>query len=345
MPDYNPNVSTHSYDAIIIGGGIIGLSLALELRRTLSNVLVIDKGAPGRESSYAAAGMLNACDVESPPELAELARRSAQQFPAYIDGIASSADTRIDFNRGRALILGARDSGTNTIHGVESSRAAHFVDEDWVDPRTLVSALLECLLERGVHFIRGDAVVGVEQTNGRLKGVSTTRCAYGSRLVFNCAGAWAGEVAGVAIPSRPVKGQMISLAGSAIDYVVRSNSPDIYMLPRRVGLVAVGATVEEAGFNKSVSVDTAMRLHRAAAELVPALANARMHESWSGLRPAAPDGLPILSDSPLRGYFVAGCHYRNGILLAPITAQVMTDWALNERLDPLLVPFSLARFG
>ena len=116
------------------------------------------------------------------------------------------------------------------------------------------------------------------------------------------------------------------------------------MLPRKGGLVAVGATVEEAGFDKTASPETAKALQAAAAQIVPALAKARIHETWAGLRPASPDDLPVIGATATRGYFVAGGHYRNGILLAPATARGVAQLVTGEACAFDLTPFSPRRF-
>jgi glycine oxidase len=139
---------------------------------------------------------------------------------------------------------------------------------------------------------------------------------------------------------------MISLlpANGTIMHVVRANDPDIYLLPRLGGLIAVGATVEEAGFDKRVDPDVAKKLQSAAAAIIPSLADAKIHESWAGLRPGTPDDLPIIGQTEMPGYFVATGHYRNGILLAPVTAKVISELIVSGRSTLDLTPFSPLRF-
>jgi glycine oxidase len=349
-------VPAPSFDALIIGGGIIGISVALELRRTLSRVAIIDRSQPGREASYAAAGMLNAIDVTGPPELAALAKFSAELYPAFVDDLRSSTDVAIDFQRGTALAIGADEGGERIsledamriepLLAVTEGAGVSRVAEDWVDPRTLMRAAVDGAKHRDVHFVTGSEVTQIDAANNRVTGVQTGRASYSADVVINCAGAWSGAIAGARTKSRPVKGQMVSLlpAGEPIRNVIRAKDPDVYMLPRQGGLVAVGATVEEAGFDKTVSPATAKALQAAAAQIVPALAQARIHETWAGLRPASPDNLPVIGATSMRGYFVAGGHYRNGILLAPATAHVLAPLITGERCAFDLAPFSPQRF-
>jgi len=347
-------VLARNYDAIIVGGGIIGLSIALELRRTLEQVLILDKGEPGREASYAAAGMLNAIDVRSPSELVTLAHESSRLFPAFVDDVRAASTSRIDFQRVGAVVVG-KATGTPLREEevaerepllAAAGRSVTFVEEDFVDPRTLLKAMLEAARHHDVHLASGTEVIGLELEDTGVCGVRTTRTGYSAPVVINCAGAWGSIFPDTSVPVRPVKGQMISLLPTqgTINHVVRAGEPDIYMLPRHGGLIAVGATVEEAGFDKTVDPETAMRLQSAAASLIPSLADAKIHECWAGLRPGTPDDLPIIGATSIAGYFVATGHYRNGILLAPVTAKAISELVVNGYSPFDLTPFSPLRF-
>jgi glycine oxidase len=214
-----------------------------------------------------------------------------------------------------------------------------------VDPRALTTAAVKAARNRGVDFSSGDEVTVVETEHGRAIGVKTVKTVFAARDVVNCAGAWAGAIGPYALPTRPVKGQMLCLvmpSRTLIKHVIRS--PKAYLIPRSDGRLLVGATVEEAGFDKRTDRDTIQRFHKAALELVPKLADARILEDWAGLRPGTPDGLPMLGPTPIPNYYVASGHFRDGILLAPITAQVMAD--VLEGRDPgfRLAPFAPSRF-
>jgi glycine oxidase len=299
--------------------------------------------------------MLNAIDVTEPPQLTALAKFSAELYPAYIDDIRSSTSLPIDFQRGTALSIGEKAYGERLsdeeIQRIEPALASggqpvHSITEDWVDPRTLMAAAIDCAKHRDVHFVTGSAVTEIVFSDDTISAVKTKRSEYTTGMVINCAGAWSGSMAGAHTQARPVKGQMVSLlsVGESISHVIRAKDPDIYMLPRKGGLVAVGATVEEAGFDKTASAETAKRLHFAAAKIVPSLAQARIHETWAGLRPASPDDLPVIGPTSLRGYFIAGGHYRNGILLAPATAHVLAQLVAGDECTVDLAPFSPRRF-
>jgi glycine oxidase len=182
--------------------------------------------------------------------------------------------------------------------------------------------------------------------HGLASGVATTKTSYSAAKVVNCAGAWAGTIAPHEFPTRPVKGQMVCFVMARRDllqHVVRS--PEIYLIPRSDGRLLAGATVEEAGFDKCTVPDTIQSLERAATRMLPELKEARILEAWAGLRPGTPDALPILGSTPTPGYFVATGHFRDGILLAPITARVMAQIVSGENPQENLQSFSAARFA
>jgi glycine/D-amino acid oxidase-like deaminating enzyme len=132
------------------------------------------------------------------------------------------------------------------------------------------------------------------------------------------------------------------VGGPALQHVIRAD--EVYLVPRSDGRIVIGSTLEDAGFNKRTDVNTIQRLLHAARELMPAFANSKVHEDWAGLRPGTPDNLPILGATSTPGYFLATGHYRDGILLAPVTAQVITELILGKPLSHELAAFSPMRF-
>ena len=224
-------------------------------------------------------------------------------------------------------------------------RPAFYLKERSVDPRALSSAAWKAAKRRGVDFSSGDEVTALSVIEGRAAGVKTTKTGFHAAKVVNCAGAWSGQIAPHAFPTRPVKGQMLCLlmpSHARLKHVIRS--PEAYLIPRSDGRLLVGATVEEAGFDKRTDLATIQRFHRAALELVPELRDGKILESWAGLRPGTPDGLPILGATPTPGYYVATGHFRDGILLAPITAEVMAAAIEGRTPEYDLTPFSTSRF-
>lgn len=352
--------NVRTWDVIIIGGGIIGLSLARELRKQNLKVLIVERGEPGRESSYAAAGMLVDDKAETPPVLQALATASAQMYPEFVHELEDESGINPDLRdygtlffpssaalNGADSALGWSNSLPAPLSELEPALAhdcghAVYLKERSVDPRALTSAALKAARHREVDISSGTCVTEIVLSGGHVTGVHTDKTTYSAPVVVNCAGAWAGQLSPFHFPTRPVKGQMLSIVGGpALRHVIRG---DIYLVPRSDGRILVGASVEEAGYDKRTDVDTIKRMHQSALRMVPALAQGRILESWAGLRPGTPDNLPILGATEAPGYFVATGHFRDGILLAPVTAHVMTQLITGVQLDHDLLSFRLNRF-
>lgn len=327
------------FDAIVVGGGIIGLSLAVELRKSLSEVMVLDRAEAGGEASSAGAGMLAASEVEGPDALCALAHLSAEMYPAFVQQLESATGLKVDFNQNGAICLAADPQQVHAAMSeqqlaelepalIGTSLYAGFSSEAFVEPRSLLTALVAYAKHADVHIHHGSEVTSMNIEGDTVTGVTTSKTAYAAKIVVNCAGAWAGSISPLKIPTRPVKGHMLALIPqreSMIEHVIRQRDADVYLVPRADGRIAVGSTVEEAGFNKQVDPATILRLHQSAADLIPALGEARIHESWTGLRPGTPDGFPMMGKTSIKNYFVSTGHYRNGILLAPASAVAMSN--------------------
>jgi glycine oxidase len=350
-----------NWDVIVIGGGIIGLSLSIELRKRGAAVLVAERGEPGREASHAAGGMLVDCLLETPPVLQPLATASARMYPEFARELEVESGMKVDLrDQGTILFPSAEHSSSPSLQLAvlpaplaefepalaDFNRPAFYLRERSVDPRALTVATLQTAKRRGVDISSGEEVTAITVSSGRVAGVTTTKTSFHAPRVVNCAGAWSGQIAPYAFPARPVKGQMLCLASPSrnlFKHVIRA--PEVYLIPRNDGRILVGTTVEEAGFDKRTDVETIQRLHRAAVVMVPELRDAKILEDWAGLRPGTPDALPILGATVTPGYYVATGHFRDGILLAPITAQVMADVITGTNCPYDLRPFSPARFS
>jgi glycine oxidase len=353
MRQYNQSVSTRSYDAVVVGGGVIGLSLALRLRRELRKVVVLEVGRSG-QASYAAAGMLNADDCTEPKQLRALARESAALYPAFVEEFQSASGAKVDFQRSGALVVGGEigeSIAPDKVRTFEPSLSpqmagVRFVQEDFVEPRSLLAALIKAAQAIGVDVVSQEAR-GISREREVCTGIVGDKQSYSAGLVVNCAGAWAEDIAGIPIPSRPIKGQMLSMRHSNLhlEHVLRWPEQDVYMLPRATGIIAIGATVEDVGFDTHVDTLAIADLRSKAEQLIPALAQADVVETWAGLRPGTPDKLPIMGETHIRNYFVSTGHYRSGILLAPASAVAMSELILNGRTSFDLQPFSPRRFA
>lgn len=225
-------------------------------------------------------------------------------------------------------------------------RAFYLAEEGAVDNRKLVKSLSEAVARAKVSILENVEVRNV-QTDDFGATVRTSGETFNCGKVLMCAGAWSGHIptplAQMLLHVQPVGGQMISLK-YALNTIIYSCN--VYLVPRRDGRLLVGATVEAPGFRHQVrrnaTVAGTLQLLQAACELLPDMKGAPMLDSWAGLRPATPDGLPILGSTPMKNLFVATGHFRNGILLAPITAQLMADCILDGKTPPR--EFSLERF-
>lgn len=350
-----------TWDVIIIGGGIIGLTLSRELRKHGASVLVVERGEPGREASYAAGGMLAGGSQESPPLLQPFATVSAEMYPEFVHELEDESGWNVDLRSNGSLLFPAPGHAADQIFGATplpaplaelepalppGGRTALFLRERSVCPRALTQAALKAAKHRGVDISSGTAVLSVDLSAGRVIGVTTDKTPYHAAKVVNCAGAWAGHIPPYPFPTRPVKGQMVCFAmprRELVRHVIRS--PEIYLIPRTDGRLLAGATVENAGFDKRTVPETIQRLRRAAIAMLPALEEARVLEDWAGLRPGTPDNLPILGETPTPGYYVATGHFRDGILLAPATARAMAQVIAGRNREYNLTPFSVERFA
>lgn len=350
----------NSWDAIIAGAGIIGVATALELRERGAEVLLLDRGEPGREASSAAAGMLCGVDPETPPLLRDMARACARVYPGFVAKLENASGIRVDLRRQGTIALDpeAGDAALpeefralklEEVHRSEPGlqtcgRAAFFIQEDCVDPDLLMQALVRTAELRGVEIRRGVAMQEMRAVPGRSEGgqveVATSAGPLVARAAVNCCGAWSGT------PVAPRKGHMLYVQpqrAGLLQHVVRA--PDSYIVPRSSGKILLGTTVEDAGFDKSVVPATIQKLHTAAARYFPELASAPVTATWSGLRPGSPDDLPLIGETETPGVFVASGHFRNGILLAPLTAEIVANLVMGKPPGMDISAFSPQRFA
>ena len=341
----------NSPDVIIGGAGIIGVSIALELHRRGARVLLLDRGEPGCEASSAAAGMLSAADPETPGKLRALVRESASRFPEFFRKIEEASGSKTDFRRRGTIALEQhlpappeyRQLSADELRELEPSLkdagcVAFFVQEDSVDPALLMRAALRAAENIGIE-LRSNVEAREMRSRAAQVEVITSDESFVAKAAVNCQGAWSGA------PVKPRKGQMLYLQperSGILEHVVRA--PDAYIVPRSTGKILVGATVEDTGFEKSVQPETIRALHQAACKYIPGLASAQISASWAGLRPGSPDDLPLLGRTNQPGVFIASGHFRNGILLAPVTALIIADLIAGKAPTIDISAFSPARF-
>jgi len=359
-----------SYDVIVIGGGIIGLALAWRLSCNSTQVLLIERREPGQEASHAGGGMIANLDPVLPAELLELAQRSAEIYPDFVRDLTAESHQPIDLRDNGVIAFEqhpiAESEGIRAITSEEALRLeprlalppdpAYTMRERAVDPRDLVSALLIAVRQRGAEIVSSESVQRILVEHNHATGVATDHALYVAPKVVNCAGAWASQIAGATLPTMPVKGHMVALVfpeelamtpelreeQRVLRHVLRSRW--CYIIPRSNGRYVVGSTVEPGGFDKSLNTYRVKRLQDAAARLIPQFAEAKIAEAWTGLRPGTTDNLPLLGETHVAGYFAACGHYRDGILLTPVTAELMCALVLGGKSSPLLDGFSPQRF-
>jgi glycine oxidase len=359
----------HRPDICIAGAGIIGLSLALELHRRGATVAVLDQGPPLAQASTAAAGMLAAHDPDNPPQIHDLAELSLSLYPVYLEQIRSLSGIHVLFQTGSTLqalpshappwpVELAAETLTQLLPNLDPG-AHRFVllKEQSLDPRDLAEALLAAIRTTTIDLRPHTPVRIVRSVQGSVE-VHSPADTFQASTFVDCTGAWA--ISSPALPHlrvRPKKGQMLAVAlpqSLPLHLVLRT--PNVYIVPRTLGQstdqspdqslprAVIGSTIEDAGFDKTVHPADIASLRRLAADLLPDLADAHILESWAGLRPATSDGLPLLGPIPDRpNQFLATGHYRNGILLAPATAQVMAQLISGESPSIDLSLFSATR--
>ena len=365
-----------TFDAIIVGGGIIGGSLAFELATRKLSVLIIDRQIPGKEASWAAAGML-APEPESADDIhvLPLARMSLASYPRFVEAIEEASGLTAQFRSDGTLRLyfgldgeserdraaaSHRQAGLSTesvsiaqAREIEPSIATSATAATWlpyecsIDPRALTHAVLTAAEHKGVELRHGTAVNEILIGDGRCDGVVAGGETFRSRHVIIAAGCFSAGVDGMSryAPTCPVRGQIVALQPSKYSpkRVLRAHNG--YVVPRNDGRVIAGSTSENAGFEKQVTAEGIEQILRAATELAPSLASAVIVDAWSGLRPDTPDHLPILGPTDIEGLWIATGHYRNGILLAPGTARVMREWIVGGKPSLALERFSPLRFS
>ncbi|MDX6485150.1 MAG: glycine oxidase, partial [Gaiellaceae bacterium] len=334
--------SMERYDAAIVGGGVIGLAAAWRAQQRGLRVCVVERGEAGCGATHAAAGVL-APDPETPGFTA-LARRSSALWPDFARELGDVGYTRcgslvLDFDgtlpRDATWLDGAACRALEPGIAADCVGGLLLSDDAQVDPRRVVAALAARL---------GDAL----RTNTDVVELSpdALELADGSRVeaerVVLAAGAWASRRLARRLAVRPVKGQTLRLRGPLpATRIIRSEH--VYVVPRASGETVLGATVEEAGYDESVTEEATELLLRQAIRAVPAVAELEVVEAVASLRPGTPDDGPLIGE--WEGLIVAGGHFRNGILLAPITAEAIAALLSGETPPPETVPFDPQRFG
>jgi len=363
------------FDVVIAGGGVIGGAIALELARAGLRVALFDRQQPGQEASWASAGILSPAP-ENPGvvSMVPLGKASMSLYPEFVAQVEEISGTSVGYRpKGTLEALFSHDTKAelSTIialhHGLglkaeplrpedarelepslseEVEAAVLRPEEASVDNRALTAAILKAAQRCGAEIFSGDGAKAIWREGNRCAGLvlQTEKVEANSTII--AAGCFSATIEGVApfAPVRPAKGQMAALRADEVKIERVLWSEKIYLVPRNDGRVLAGATVEHAGFDKRVTAGGIEKILSAAIDLAPGLANARIEETWAGLRPDSPDHLPILGPTDIDGLLMATGHFRSGILLTPITARLIREWITEQRVSVDWDRFSPLRF-
>ena len=357
-------------DVLVVGGGVIGLAIALELRLRGATVTVLTRNF-NEAASHAAAGMLAPQAEKLPPgAMLELCLRSRSLYSDWTQKLetltglptgywacgilAPVYEEEAGFNKSgstAANLTSAQWLDRVAIHQHQPGLSQEvmggwwYPDDAQVDNRLLTEALRAAVCDAGVVWREPLTVQEILQRGDRVLGVQTADGTFQAAHYVLATGAWSQDL--LPIPVQPRKGQMLSVqvpagATPALQSVLFGS--EIYIVPRQDGRIVIGATSEAVGFTPENTPEGVEALLERATRLYPALRSLPLQEVWWGFRPATPDELPLLGASPYSNLTLATGHYRNGILLAPVTAQLLADRILHQQSDLLLDAFHWSRF-
>lgn len=364
-----------TYDAVVAGGGVIGAAIALELAGAGLKVGVYDAREPGREASWASAGMISPVpESQAMASLLPISIASVDRYPEFIARVEELSGQKVGYRKGGALDVflsgekqdkiaqileqhrsaGLRADALNGQQACELEpaltsevRAAVLrPDEASLDNRLFTQATLEAARRKGVAIHPGNGAKGL-LTDGRIcKGLQVETGNVEARWTIIAAGCFSAGIEGAAVyaPVTPAKGQMVALRCDSVRLQRDLWNEHTYLVPRTDGRIIAGATIEYEGFDRSVTAAGMKTILTGAISLVPALQKARIEETWAGLRPDTPDHLPILGPTDQNGLLIATGHFRSGILLTPITAQLIREWVTTEKVSVDWSAFSPMRF-
>ena len=367
-------------EVLIIGGGVIGLSIARELHKSgLKHITLIEKGLCGEEASWAAAGMLSPqVEADEAGVFFDLCCASRDLYPAFAAELLDETGVDIELDRTGTLYLAFSDADVNEISArykwqqkvglsVEHLsqgetrriepivslfvRGALFFSNDWqVESRRLIAALERYAELNGIKIIQRTEVEELAVENNCVAGVKTNDGTITADTTVVAAGAWTSLIrlgdADLPVRIEPIRGQIVAFQPNKrlLQHVMCTRRG--YIVPRRDGRVLAGSTVERVGFDKSVTEAASGSIREMASEIAPLIANWATADRWSGLRPSTSDGLPVLGPiSGIDGLFMATGHYRNGILLAPVTAKLVANNLINSTDSEYFTTFGAERFA
>ena len=364
-----------TYDVAVAGGGLIGASIALELACAGLKVAVFDARKPGREASWASAGMISPSpESAAMRSLLPISLASVAAYPAFIRRVEELSGRPVGYRKdgGLDILLTEEEMkkvpGTLALHGASGLQAEALSgaqayklepaltaeirgailrrDEASLDNRAFTEGMLEAAQQKGVEIYSHNGAKSLWLEERTCKGLRLENGLVAARWTVIAAGCFSAQIDGALTyaPVVPAKGQMVALHCEDVQINHDLWSNHMYLVPRNDGRIIAGATVEYEGFDRTVTAAGMKGILAGAISLVPALAKARIEETWAGLRPDTPDHLPILGPTDHEGLLVATGHFRSGILLAPITAQLIREWVTTRKVSVDWTPFSPMRF-
>ena len=361
---------------LIIGGGVIGLSIARELsKKGINHITILERGEVGKEASHAAGGMLAPhAETDKIDDFFHFCRKSLHLYSEFSEQLFEETGVDIELDKSGTLYLAFNEKDVAEINerykwqkGAEleveklSPHEIHqlepfispdvssglFFPNDWqVENRKLLNALHKFCELNDIKVIEQTEVTKLICENNKVIGAETNSNKFFADVVIIATGAWTSLIKtdGFALPKvKPIRGQMIEFRTAKRLFSKVIYSPRGYLIPRQNGRILSGATSEDAGFDKSLSDLASEILRENALEIAPSLVNLEISETWTGLRPFAADGLPILGEIA-ENLLIATAHYRNGILLAPITAKILAEKFADNIESKYFASFNLNRF-
>ncbi len=337
-------------DCVIIGGGIIGMMTARKLSKEGLKVQILEKGELGQESSWAGGGILSPLyPWDAPEEIWPLITNSQKEYPGLCVDLLDETGVDPELIRSGLLNLEqidnekldrwAEKTGSSyskldsvQIAEIEPALDGKFESAIWLpeisqirNPR-LLKALKKSLVQSNVQISEGVEVTSINQIKGKVESVETSKDKINCKFVVVAAGAWTGKFLKDKSAIKPVRGQMLRMEVPVgfLERILLKN--DIYLIPRQVGQLLIGSSLEYVGFDKSVTKEMADKLYTAAIKILPSLSNFSVSQQWAGLRPGTDQGIPVIEESKeVEGLFINSGHFRNGVALAPASSDIIAD--------------------